>query len=116
MNKTLTYTQAGDYLIPNLIMDEQPAATPGKYGMLRKTFLKENRGGMYQYLLLSGKLTEHLLEIDQTAAERVERIVNQMLETNPAPNKATRQMEWVQHMTALNQAAEEIVLTELIYA
>ena len=115
-NKRLTYTQIGDYLIPNLMMNEQPEATPGKYGMLRKTYLKEHRGGMYQYLLLSGKLTEHLLEIDQTASQRVEQIVNQMLLTNPAPDKATDPIAWVQHMTALNQTAEEMVLNDLIYA
>ena len=52
---------------------------------------------MYQYLLLSGKLTEHLLEIDQTASQRVEQIVNQMLLTNPAPDKATDPIAWAAH-------------------
>lgn len=115
-NKKLTYTQTGDYLIPDLMMDEQPEMTPGRYGMLRKTYLKEHRGGMYQYLLLSGRLTAHLLETDQTASQRVEQIVNRMLQTNPAPDKATDPMAWMQHMTALNQTAEEMVLNDLIYA
>lgn len=116
MRKELTYTQAGDYLIPNLILEEHPTATPGKYGMLRKSFLKEHRGGMYQYLLLSGRLTEHLLEIDRTATARIEQIMNQLLETNPAPDKVADPMAWVQHRNRLLETAEELVLEDLIYA
>ena len=115
MNKTLTYTKTGDYLIPNLMIDEQPSEIPGKYGMLRKTYLKEHRGGTYQTLLLSGKLTEHLLEIDRTANTRIERIMNQLLQSNPAPDKATNPLSWTAHMNSLHQMAEEIVLTELVY-
>ena len=111
----LTYTQTGDYLIPNLMLNEEPTEVPGKYGMLRKTYLKKHRGGTYQTLLLSGKLNQHLLEIDQTANRRMEQIVTQLLQTNPAPDKATEQMNWIQHMNALTQQAEEIVLKELIY-
>ena len=67
-----------------------------------------------QALLLSGKLNQHLLEIDRTANSRMEQIVDQMLQTNPAPDKAADQMGWVQHMNALTQQAEEIVLQELV--
>ena len=111
----LTYTQTGDYLIPNLMLSEETQKIPGKYGMLRKTYLKMHRGGTYQALLLSGKLNQHLLEIDRTANSRMEQIVDQMLQTNPAPDKAADQMGWVQHMNALTQQAEEIVLQELVY-
>ena len=111
----LTYTQNGDYLIPDLMMDEETTEVPGKYGMLRKTYLKTHRGGTYQTLLLGGKLNQHLLEIDQTANKRMEQIVNQLLQTNPAPDKATEQLNWIQHMNALTNQAEEIVLKELIY-
>ena len=111
----LTYTQTGDYLIPNLMLDEEPQEIPGKYGMLRRTYLKTHRVGTYQALLLSGKLNQHLLEIDRTANSRMEQIISQLLQTSPAPDKATNQMSWVQHMNALTQQAEEIVLTELVY-
>ena len=111
----LTYTQTGDYLIPKLMLSEETQEIPGKYGMLRKTYLKTHRGGTYQALLLSGKLNQHLLEIDRTANSRMEQIVAQMLQTNPAPDKAANQMGWVQHMNALTQQAEEIVLQELVY-
>lgn len=110
----LTYTQHGDYLLPDLALPEQEK-TFGKYGMLRKTFLKEHRRGMYASLMMQGKLNSHLAEIDRTARERVELIVSQLLEKDPAPDKAINQMGWVQHMNSLKDQAEEIVLAELIY-
>lgn len=110
----LTYTMQGDYLLPDLALPE--GQTPiGKYGMLHKTYLKNYRRGMYASLMLSGKLNSHLAEIDRTARERVERITAQLLERNPAPDKATDQMAWVSHMNSLRHQAEETVLTELIY-
>jgi hypothetical protein len=110
----LTYSREGDYLIPDLTLPED-GATFGKYGMLRKTFLKEHRKGMYASLMLSGKLNSHLAEIDRTARERVELITSQMLQINPPPDKATDQMAWVGHMNNLRHSAEETVLEELIY-
>jgi hypothetical protein len=110
----LTYTQQGDYLIPDLALPEEQTHI-GKYGMLRRTYLKNHRKGMYASLMLSGDLNSHLAEIDQTARERVERITAQLLEMSPAPDKATNQMAWVGHMNSLKHQAEETVLTELIY-
>ena len=111
----LTYTQQGDYLIPDLTLPEEEAPI-GKYGMLRKTYLKTHKTGMYASLMLSGKLTGHLLEIDRTAKERVELITAQLLERNPAPDKASNQMGWVGHMNSLKHQAEEAVLEELVYS
>ena len=111
----LTYTKNGDYLIPNIVMDEQPKGNIGKYGMLRKTYLKEHRSGTYTALLLTCKLWAHILEIDRTAQERIDRIMDDMLKTDPAPDKAIDQMGWVQHMNSLKAVAEETVLNELIY-
>lgn len=110
----VTYTQHGDYLLPDLMLPEQEI-TFGKYGMLRKTYLKENRRGMYASLMMQGKLNSHLAEIDRMARERVELIVSQLLQNDPAPDKAADQMGWVQHMNSLKDQAEEIVLAELIY-
>ena len=75
----LRYTLQGDYYLPDLALNEEEP-TYGKYGMLRKQFLKEHRSAKYQYLLLTGKLTEHLNQIDQESREQVEMLMEQMAE------------------------------------
>ena len=75
----LSYTLCGDYYLPDLVLNEEEP-TYGKYGMLRKQFLKEYRPIRYQNLLLSGKLTAHLNQIDQEATEQVEVLMKQMAE------------------------------------
>lgn len=114
----ITYSRNGDYMIPDIAMDEQPMERIGKYGMMRKRFLKENRKGTYSHLLMSGKLTEHLLEIDGTAREQVGQIMAQMAKTEGLTEelKASDQMAWVGLMNSIKHRAEETVLTELIYS
>ena len=114
----LSYRQSGDYLIPNIKMDDQPAGMIGKYGRMRKTFLKEQRSGTYNSLLLQNRLTEHLLEIDRTAREQVEQIVERMAKAEGVTEelKARDQMKWVGLMNNLLHTAEEIVLQEVIYS
>ena len=114
MKNTLTYTRNGNYLIPNLKLDEQPEKPLGKYGRMRRAYLKENRPLLYNQLLLNGTLYPHLLEIEETANQRLELIMNQLLEKDPAPDKKQNAMAWVQHMNALKAQAEEMILTELI--
>ena len=75
----LSYTLCGDYYLPDLVLNEEEP-TYGKYGMLRKQFLKEHKSARYQYLLLTGKLTEHLNQINQEAREQVEMLTEQMAE------------------------------------
>lgn len=87
----------------------------GKYGRLRKTFLKEHRPVLYNTLLLTAKLDEYLTEIDRTARMQAEQTMTRLLETNPAPNKEADPMGWVQHQNAIKAQAEEEVLTSLIY-
>ena len=113
----LAYRQNGDYLIPNLIMDEQPTESIGKYGKMRKTYLKEHRKGFYNSLLLTNGLTQHLLEIDRAAREQMEQTVIQMAKAEGVTEslKATNQMAWVQHMNNIRNRAEEMILTDLIY-
>ena len=110
----LSYRQNGDYLIPNLKLDEQPEKPLGKYGRMRRAYLKENRPLLYNQFLLNGMLYPHLLEIEETANQRLELIMNQLLEKDPAPDKKQNAMAWVQHMNALKAQAEEVILTELI--
>ena len=111
----LTYTAQGDYLIPDLILPEE-VTNIGKYGMLRKTYLKNHRKGMYASLMLSGGLNIHLIEIDRTAKEQIEQITAKLVTNSPTPDKVNDQMAWVGHMNNLKHQAEETVLAELIYS
>ena len=114
MKNTLTYTRNGDYLIPNLKLDEQPEKSLGKYGRMRRTYLKENRPLLYNQFLLNGTLYPHLLEIEETASQRLAQMMSQLLEKDPAPDKKRNAMAWVQHMNTLKAQAEEVILSELI--
>ena len=97
-----------------LLNEEEPIY--GKYGMLRKQFLKEHRSAKYQYLLLTGKLTEHLNQIDQEARKQVEILMEQMVKKQGATEelKAQDQMKWVRLMNNIKASAEEIVLKNLV--
>ena len=114
----LSYRQNGDYLIPDIEMDDQLAGMIGKYGRMRKAFLKEHRSGTYSALLLQNKLTEHLLEIDRTAREQVEQTMAQMAQVEGVAErlKAEDQMLWVQRMNNIKKRAEEAVRNDLIYS
>ena len=89
----------------------------GKYGMIRKIFLKEHRPAKYQYLLLTGKLTGHLNQVDKEAREQVEMLVEQMAEREGVTEKmkAERPMEWVRRICVLKNEIEENVLKEFIF-
>ena len=113
----LSYTLYGDYYLPDLeINEEEP--TYGKYGIMRKQFLKEHRSARYQYLVLTGKLTEHLNQVDKEVKEKVEMLVEQMAEQWGVTEelKMRDQMEWVRRMNDIKNVAEEMVLLEIIYA
>ena len=112
-----TYRQEGDYLIPNLALPEEPDYQIGKYGRMRRSYLKEHRPVLYADFLTSGTLLRHLAKIDQACKERIEIIVSAMKKQEGVTEalKATDQMEWVRRMNSIRSRAEEIVLTELIY-
>ena len=113
-----TYRQEGDYLLPNLSLPpDTPEYQTGKYGRMRKRYLKEHRHALYTSLLLSGKLDQHLAEIDQTCVERIERITADMARVEGVTEtlKAADQMEWVGRMNNIHNRAEEMILSELVY-
>ncbi|MEQ2541152.1 TnpV protein [Lachnospiraceae bacterium CLA-AA-H183] len=112
----MSYTLHGDYYLPDLVLREEEPIY-GKYGMLRKQFLKEHRSARYQYLLLTGKLNEHLNQTDQEAREQVETLMEQMTEKQGVTEelKAQDQMERVRLMNNIKASAEEIVLKNMIY-
>ena len=112
----LSYTLYGDYYFPDLeINEEEP--TYGKYGIMRKQFLKEHRSARYQYLVLTGKLTEHLNQVDKETREKVEMLVEQMAERWGVTEelKLQDQMEWVRRMNNIKGTAEEIVYKNIIF-
>ena len=109
----LSYTLHGDYYLPDLeINEEEPA-----YGMMRKQFLKEHRSARYQYLVLTGKLTEHLNQVDKEAREKVEILMEQMVEQWGVTEelKMQDQVEWVRRMNNIKNIAEESVM-KIIYS
>ena len=110
------YTLHGDYYLPDLVLREEEP-TYGKYGMLRKQFLKEHRSARYQYLLLTGKLNEHLNQTDQEAREQVEMLMKQMAEKKGVTEelKVQDQMKWVGLMNNIKVSAEEIILKNMVY-
>ena len=112
----MSYTLHGDYYLPDLVLREEEP-TYGKYGMLRKQFLKEYRSARYQYMLLTGKLNEHLNQIDQKVREQVETLMEQMTEKQGVTEelKAQDQMERVRLMNNIKASAEEMVLREILY-
>ena len=116
-NQEITYQQKGEYFFPNLTMQKEEAVT-GKYAILRRQFLKEHRRNWYQSMMLTGKLTPHLNEIEQSAQERLEAIVAEMAQKEGVTEqlKADDPMAWIQRMNSLRNRAEEIVLTELVYS
>lgn len=113
-----TYRQEGDYLIPNLALPDEPEYQIGKYGRMRRSYLKEHRKVLYTNLTVSGTLFEHLAEIDRSCNERMENIVSAMVRQEDVTEalKAADQMEWVRRMNNIRNRAAEIVLTELVYA
>ena len=112
-----TYTLGADGIYyPNLVStDEEPHY--GKYGMIRKTYLKEHRPEMYSLYMLEDRLVEHLNLVDDEAQERMDILVRQMMDRQGIMEelKVRDQMEWVRAVNGIRNMAEEIVLNELIY-
>ena len=114
MMKEVTYTQKGDYLIPDIQMETTEVQPLGKYGRMRRAFLEENNPMLLNDLILSERLFPHLWEIQRTATARIDQLMIQLLQKDPAPDKKTDPMAWTQHMNSLKAQAEEIVTAELI--
>jgi len=111
----LTYRTEGDYQLPNLDVPEAPQV--GKYGMLRRSYLRTHRNGYYTGMQLSGRLNAHLEKIDREATEMVERLTARMAREQGVTEelKASDEMKWVGLMNNIRAAAEEVALTELVY-
>ena len=113
-----TYTQIGEYLLPNLVMDPQPEGEIGIWGWRRKRYLKEHRKGTYNAMLLQGTLTQHLIDTNAAAMDMLESLVRQMTTAEGVTEELKRrnQLGWVRRMNNIRNRAEEIVRNELIYS
>ena len=114
MMNEMNYRQVGDYQIPNMVLENQSDRVLGKYGRMRRAFLEQNNPMLLNDMILTESLFPHLWEIEDTANTRMDQLMKQYLEQNPAPDKETNQMAWVQHMNSLTAQAQELVMTELI--
>ena len=112
-----TYRQVGDYFTPSITLPDDGEYQIGKYGRMRRSYLKEYRKILYNNYVLKGTLFKHLAEIDQTCNERIENIVSAMAKQEGVTEalKAADQIEWVRRMNSIRNCAEEIVLHELVY-
>lgn len=112
-----TYTEVGQILIPNLVMDEQPEGDIGVWGWRRKRYLKEYRKGIYNRMLMDGTITQHLIEINEEAMNMREQLVKQFKKTEGVTEDLKRrdQMAWVGAMNSIYNRVDEIILHDLIY-
>jgi len=117
MNNKITYHREGNYLIPDLYLPKQPDGHIGKYGHLRLEYLKNFKKGLYTELLIDGTLKQHLLDIDESATNKVKQLIKQISEVEHIDEnlKEHHQMEWVQAMNNIKNRAEEIVFNEILY-
>ena len=111
------YTLHGDYYFPDLDLPDSPRQTIGQYGRMRKAYLEEHRPVLYEWLLLSGKLYDHLAETDQVCRDRMERMIAQMAEAEGINEKmkASDQLRWISQMNSIRHRVEEMLLAELVF-
>ena len=112
----LTYTEKDGLLIPDLVLDEQPSGPLGKYGRMRKRYLEQKHDGTFSALVLSGNLTQHLLDIDQAARDQMAALTRQLAAAEGVTEelKSRDQLEWVRRMNSIRNRAEEMVKNDLI--
>ena len=112
----MQYIRMGDYFIPDLELPEEPRPS-GKWGRMRREYLKEHKPIQYNCLLLSGKLWTYLADLNEQAQDRLDRMIDQMMVSEGITEalKASDPMEWVQHMNNIRARAEETVREELIF-
>ena len=113
----LTYEKCGDYLIPNIMPNPEPEGELRKFGLMRKHYLKKCKSGIYQGMILSGKLKEHLLMVQEQAELQFDVLGEQMAEREGVTEqlKEENQMLWVQKMNNIRTMAEEIVREEMLW-
>ena len=114
----IEYIRQGDYYIPNLTVPDETDYQIGKYGSLRRTFLKEHHNWLYSTMLMQGTLLKHLAEIDETCYSTLKDMMSKMAKQEGVTEqlKATDQMAWVQKMNSIKHRAEEVIISEYVYS
>lgn len=118
LNKPITYTQVGDYKLPNLTIKETKDKPLNKYGLLKLEYLKKNKKALYQQLLMTNELNNFLFSVGNEAQEMVDRLMEDYIKNDSRlseKEKQDDQLSWVSLMNNYKSCAEEIVLQELIY-
>ena len=117
MKDKITYSKCVDYYIPDLAVPDTNEYIIGKYGRLRRQFLKEHHKSFYTALMIEGKLPEYLAEIDETCHNVLKDMVSKMAKQEAVTEqlKADNQMLWVQKMNSIHSRAEEVILREYVY-
>ena len=113
----ISYTNKGDYLLPDLILEDKERFNIGKYGLLRLNYIKKEKLGLYFDLLVNDKLNEYLHNIDTTVMEKVQKLIKELAEKENITEelKSSNQMLWIGKMNNIKDIAEEIILKEYIY-
>ena len=114
----IKYKKVGDYLLPNLVVNNQNNKQIGKYGYLRLNYIKQNKKALYQTLLMKNELTNHLFSVSNECEERLKTLMDNYIKNDDRlseKNKETNQIEWVKLMNNYKLIAEEIILKELVY-
>ena len=113
----ISYTKSGDYLLPDLILEDKEQFDIGKYGLLRLNYIKKYKLGLYFDLLASDKLNEYLHNIDTIVMEMVQKLIKELAEKENITEelKSSNQMSWIGKMNNIKNIAEEAILKEYIY-
>ena len=113
----ISYTRIGDYLLPDLKLEDKERFNIGKYGLLKLEYLKKNRRVLYAELLMKDKLNEYLHDVDITLMEKEQSLIKELAEKeNITENlKSSNQMLWIGKMNNIKNRVEEIILKEYIY-
>lgn len=114
----LWYELQGDYYYPMIAVQKQEKILIGKYGRARLNYIKQHKKCLYTELMMTGTLNQHLAEVDKTASQKINEIINEMAKNENVPihyDRNMEQLEWVSLMNNYKHYAEEIIYTELIY-
>ena len=113
----VSYTRTGDYLLPNLKLEDKERFNIGKYGLLKLEYLKKNKRGLYTELLMKDKLNRYLHDINITLIEKEQSLIKELAEKENINEdlKSSNQMLWIGKMNNIKNRVEEIILKEYIY-
>ena len=112
----ITYTKHGDYYYPDLALPPQPTGDIGRFGRMRKKYLKEHQPDTFALMLMENTLTEYLIEIDRQANEQIDLIASQLAKAEGVFEdlKARDQLGWIRAMNSCRARAEEQVIREIV--